>query len=78
MEALYCEQCEAPLYDGYTNDFGDLYCCENCLPAYMDKTYGKKMWRPTEQSGVNGGFFEIFDKTSGEWYDTGIYYTTFQ
>lgn len=78
MEVLHCEECGTRIYDGYTDDFGDLYCCENCLPAYMNKTYGEGMWRSTEHPGVNGGFFEFFDETSGEWYDTGIYYTTFQ
>lgn len=54
--------------------------CEKCGTRLYDgyEAYGKKMWRPTEYSGVNGGFFEFFNETSGEWYDTGIYYTTFQ
>lgn len=75
---LHCEDCGTHLYEGYTDDFGTLYCCENCLLVYMNNTYGKGMWRQTDgHSGVNGGFFEFFDETSGEWYDTGIYYTTF-
>lgn len=74
---LHCEECGNSLYDGYTDDFGSVYCCEKCLPTYMNKTYGEGMWRPTGHSGVNGGFFEFFDETSGGWYDTGIYYTTF-
>ena len=71
---LHCEDCGTHLYDGYTDDFGNLYCCENCIIAYMNETYGEGVWRSTEHPGVNGGFF---DKTSEQWYDNGIYYTTF-
>lgn len=77
MVDLHCEECGTSLYDGYTDDFGSVYCCESCLPNYMNKTYGEGMWRSTECPGEDGGFFKFLDETSGKWYDTGIYYTTF-
>ena len=40
----------------------------------MNTTYGKGKWRPSEEEGENGGFYE-FQACDGFWEDTGIFYT---
>lgn len=69
----FCEECGKPFDAGFIAGDGDWYCCEDCFDDAMDKTYGKGKWRPTEDEGENGGFYESLD--GDEWVDTSIYYT---
>ena len=39
----------------------------------MDKDYGKENWKPTDEEGEYGGFYEYLN--NGEWQDAGIYWT---
>ena len=68
-----CEECGKPFDAGFIGGDGDWYCCGSCFDDAMDKTYGEGKWRPTDEEGEYGGFYENFD--GDEWVDTSIYYT---
>lgn len=72
-EVRFCEECGKPYDAGFIAGDGDWYCCEDCFEDAMNKCYGKGKWRPTEEEGCSGGFYESLDED--EWLDTGIYYT---
>jgi len=69
----FCEECGKPFDAGFIAGDGDWYCCEECFDGAMDTTYGKGKWRPSEEEGENGGWYETLD--GDEWVDTSIYYT---
>ena len=73
IEIRFCEECGIPFDAGFMAGDGDWYCCEVCFEPAMDKTYGKGKWRPSEEEGENGGWYEAFEVD--EWVDTSIYYT---
>jgi hypothetical protein len=73
IEIRFCEECGKPFDAGYIAGDGDWYSCEECFKGAMDTTYGKGKWRPSEEEGDNGGWYEALDED--EWVDTGIYYT---
>ena len=74
IEIRFCEECGKPYDVGYTACSGEWYCCEECFESTMNKDYGKKKWRPTDEEGKYGGLYEYLN-TDGEWEDTGIYWT---
>ena len=69
----FCEECGKPFDAGFIAGDGDWYCCEECFDGAMDTTYGKGKWRPSDEEGENGGWYETLD--GDEWIDTSIYYT---
>lgn len=73
IEIRFCEECGKPFDAGYIAGDGDWYCCEECFKPAMDKTYGKGNWRPSEEEGEYGGWYEAVEVD--EWEDTSIYYT---
>ena len=73
-EIRFCEVCGKPFDAGFIAGDGDWYCCEECFESAMDKDYGKGNWRPTDEEGEYGGFYEFLGR-DGEWQDTGIYWT---
>lgn len=72
-EIRFCEECGKPYDKGFMAGDGDWYCCEECFDSVMNETYGKGKWRPTDEEGSEGGYYEYFDYD--EWEDTGIFYT---
>lgn len=73
IEIRFCEECGKPFDAGFIAGDGDWYCCGGCFDDAMDKTYGEGKWRPTDEEGEYGGFYENFD--GNVWVDTSIYYT---
>ena len=73
IQIRFCEECGKPFDAGFIAGDGDWYCCEECFDGAMDTTYGKGKWRPTEDEGEYGGYYESLD--GDEWVDTSIYYT---
>lgn len=73
IEIRFCEECGKPFDAGFIAGDGDWYCCGGCFDEAMDKTYGEGKWRPTNEEGEYGGFYESFD--GNVWGDTSIYYT---
>ena len=73
IEIRFCEECGKPFDAGFIAGDGDWYCCGGCFDDAMDKTYGEGKWRPTDEEGEYGGFYESFD--GNVWEDTGIFYT---
>lgn len=73
IQIRFCEECGKPFDAGFIAGDGDWYCCEECFDGAMDTTYGKGKWRPSENEGENGGWYEVFNED--EWEDTGIFYT---
>ncbi len=73
IEIRFCEECGKPFDAGFIAGDGDWYCCEGCFDGAMDTTYGKGKWRPSEEEGDNGGWYEALD--GDEWVDTSVYYT---
>jgi hypothetical protein len=73
IEIRFCEECGKPFDAGFIAGDGDWYCCEECFDGAMDITYGKGKWRPSEEEGENGGWYEALDED--EWVDTSVYYT---
>lgn len=73
IEIRFCEECGKPFDAGFIAGDGDWYCCEECFDDAMNTTYGKDKWRPSDEEGKNGGWYEALDKN--EWEDTGIFYT---
>jgi hypothetical protein len=73
IEIRFCEECGKPFDAGFIAGDGDWYSCEECFDAAMDTTYGKGKWRPSEEEGDNGGWYEALD--GDEWVDTSVYYT---
>lgn len=73
IEIRFCEECGKPFDAGFIAGDGDWYCCGSCFDDAMDKTYGEGKWRPTDEEGEWGGFYESFD--GNVWEDTGIFYT---
>ena len=76
-EIRYCTHCGKPVSYGMTDDYGDIWVHEDCFEEYMDKTYGKGNWKPTEdgEEDGNGGFNLVRKDENSEWYGSGIYYT---
>lgn len=72
-ETRPCQVCGEECPDGMTDDQGSLWVCEDCFEKYMDDTYGKGNWEAVDDDGCDG-FYMV--KEDGEWYGTGIYYTT--
>lgn len=75
IEVRFCEECGKPFDAGFTAGNGDWYCCEECFELVMDRDYGKGNWRPTNDEGEYGGFYEYLSDYYCEWEDTGIFYT---
>jgi hypothetical protein len=73
IEIRFCEECGKPFDAGFIAGDGDWYCCGSCFDDAMDKTYGEGQWRPTDEEGEYGGYYENFD--GDVWVDTSIYYT---
>ena len=73
IEIRFCEECGKPFDKGFIAGDGDWYSCEECFDGAMDTTYGKGKWRPSEEEGENGGWYEALD--DDEWVDTSVYYT---
>ena len=73
IEIRFCDECGKPFDAGYIAGDGDWYCCEECFEGSMDATYGKDKWRPSEDEGEHGGWYEALDED--EWTDTSIFYT---
>lgn len=73
IEIRFCEECGKPFDAGFIAGDGDWYCCGSCFDEAMDKTYGEDKWRPTDEEGEYGGYYESFD--GNIWVDTSIYYT---
>lgn len=73
IEIRFCEECGKPFDAGFIAGDGDWYCCEDCFDVSMNETYGVGKWRPSEEEGVAGGWYEHLD--GNEWLDTGVYYT---
>lgn len=69
----FCEECGRPFDKGFIAGDGDWYCCDYCFDDAMDTTYGKGKWRPSDEEGESGGWYEALD--GNEWVDTSIYYT---
>ena len=76
-EIKYCAHCGKPISCGMTDDFCDIWVHEGCFEDYMNKTYGKGNWKPTEnhEEDGNGGYYLVRDDENSEWYGSGIYYT---
>ena len=73
IQIRFCEECGKPFDAGFIAGDGVWYCCEECFDGAMDTTYGKGKWRPSEEEGDNGGWYEALD--GDEWVDTSVYYT---
>ncbi len=73
IQIRFCEECGKPFDAGFIAGDGDWYCCQDCFDDAMDKDYGKGKWRPSENEGEYGGWYEYFE--DGEWKDTSIFYT---
>lgn len=75
MKIRICSRCGRPIREGYTNDGGWFYNCEECFPLEMDEVYGKGNWRPIDTGCANseGGYYEYL--MHGEWHDDASYYT---
>ena len=73
IQIRFCEECGKPFDAGFIAGDGEWYCCEECFEDAMDTTYGKGKWRPTEDEGEYGGYYESLD--GDEWVDTSIYWT---
>ena len=73
IEIRFCEECGKPMDEGFLIDDGSFYSCDDCFEEVMDKYYGKNKWRPTDEEGEWGGYYEYLDKD--EWHDTGIFWT---
>lgn len=74
-EIRFCSECGKPYDAGYIAGDGEWYCCEDCFEDAMNNDYGKGKWRPSEQEGRYGGWYEYLERIDDEWYDTGIFYT---
>lgn len=73
MEIRFCEKCGKPYDRGFTAEYVDWYCCEECFESTMDRDYGRGNWRAANEEGVYGGWYETL--RDGRWEDTGIYWT---
>lgn len=73
-EIRFCEVCGKPYDKGFMECDGDWYCCEDCFDGGMNERYGKGKWRPSEDEGAWGGWYEYLNER-GEWKDTGVFYT---
>lgn len=70
----FCDTCGIPYDMGFMAGDGDWYCCQSCFEETLNSDYGKDRWRGTEEEGEYGGYYEYLN-SSGEWEDTGIFYT---
>ena len=79
-EGRRCEICGKPVYQGFTDDWGEFYCCEGCFEAYMNKEYGEDNWKESgdEECGPNGGYYIATVDGGESWFDTGVYYTEWE
>lgn len=73
MEIRFCEKCGKPYDRGFTAEYVDWYCCEECFESAMDRDCGRGNWRAAKEEGVYGGWYETL--RDGRWEDTGIYWT---
>lgn len=75
-EMTFCDYCGKPVILGMTDDLGDCHVHEECFDNYMNKTYGKGKWKPTEDGEEDeyGGYY-LFLNDKDEWEGTGIFYT---
>lgn len=75
-EMTFCDYCRKPVIFGMTDYFEDCHVHEECFDNYMNKTYGKGKWKPTENGEEDeyGGYY-LFLNDKNEWEGTGIFYT---
>lgn len=75
-EMTFCDYCNKPVLYGMV---GNNECChvhEECFEKYMDKTYGKNKWKPTENGEEEElGSYYLYTIDGNKWYPTGIFYT---
>lgn len=79
-EMTFCNYCGKPVIFGMTDDYyGGCHVHEECFDNYMNKTYGKGKWKPTEDGEEDeyGGYY-LFLNDKNEWVGTGIYYTEWE
>ena len=70
-----CDRCHKLIKDGFCDMDGGLHICNDCFRTYMNKTYGKDLWRETEDDGCEG-YYEYYD--ADEWHGTGIFWTEWE
>lgn len=79
-EMTFCNYCGKPVIFGMTDDYyGGCHVHEECFDNYMNKTYGKGKWKPTEDGEEDeyGGYY-LFLNDKNEWEGTGIFYTEWE
>lgn len=74
VEIRFCEICGKPYDKGFMAGDGEWYCCEECFEDTMNEDYGKGKWRPSEEEGKYGGWYEYLNEEN-EWEDTAVFYT---
>ncbi len=70
-----CDECGKLMQDGFCDMDGTLHICNDCFPNYMNKTYGKDMWKETEDDGCEG-YYEYLENEA--WHGTGIFWTEWE
>lgn len=78
FEVRICSVCGKPMFDGFTDDLGTFYACdEDCFEKYMNSQYGEGNWRVEELDGrianEEGGYYEYFK--NDKWNSDGSFYT---
>ena len=74
IEVRFCEQCGKPYDQGFMAGDGEWYCCQECFDRTMNEDYGIGKWKPSEEEGEYGGWYEYLNEEN-EWEDTGVFYT---
>ena len=79
-EGRECDVCGKQIFTGFTDDWVDFYCCEECFQTYMNREYGEGNWKSTggEEEGENGGFYAATADGGKTWFDTGAYWTEWE
>lgn len=70
-----CMICGKKMVAGMT-DLSNFYTHEECLPAAMDKIYGKHQWMVVPEEQEDGGYYVAW--IDGKVEDTGIFYTDWE
>lgn len=76
-EVRFCDHCGKPMQEGFTDDAGSFYNCEDCFPVDMNERYGEGNWRPTDggEENEDEGYYEYRESPDSPWEPEPSYYT---
>ena len=75
VEVRFCSHCGCLMNDGFMQEGGWWYSCNECFREAMNDKFGKGEWRSNLDADDDEPYYEYLDNNQ-EWLDAEIFWTT--